>query len=154
MKTFLKVVAWIGAVLLLFSIVIILRMWWVGVNRPLSPYPTDGGTMFIVFIVIPLVILASCFMLIGGSIGKPKYFWLASLSLGVVYLAVFNVVLHDGYIRTSHTIPRHIEIFSPEIPVFCVGPGLIAIVEGILLAIFRHDKEKKSESLDQSPSQT
>jgi hypothetical protein len=68
-------------------------------------------------------------MLIGGIWGKPKHFWLACIITGSLYiisLFYFYSYLPD---RIEH---RYVyKIFRDLI--FCLLPGLIAILEGIWL---------------------
>jgi hypothetical protein len=151
MKKFWKSLAWIGTSLMLVSILFVLWLLLVRLTQPPSPYPT-AGVLLEVFFVIPPVIFACLFMLLGGMIGRPKSYWIVSLVLGILYLGIFNAIYHGGYIRMSYTLPRHIEIFSPEILVLCVGPGLIAVGEGIFLAAMQRNQERSHQNPGRSPS--
>ena len=141
MKSFLKTIAWIGAGLMALAIMIVLISWWSRVNQPPSNYMT-GGVAFIALFIIPLVILAFFFMLIGGLIGKPKYFWLVSLTLGILYIGTYFPVVQATINRIHYSKPADIDIEDIITIIFCVVPGITAIVVGILL---RTVKKQKSE---------
>ena len=132
MKTFLKVIAWIGAGFMFLSILIILDLWLGKEQQTPSPYPMDGVD-FSGIIIIPMVIIAFLFMLLGGLIGRPKYFWPVSIALGFAYLGTFSPSVQETISRIQHTKPVDIDTFDIQMIVFCILPGLMAIVEGVLL---------------------
>jgi uncharacterized membrane protein len=84
-------------------------------------------------LVPPLDIIALTLMLIGGLIGRPKYFWPVSIVLGFAYLGTFSPSVQETISRIQHTKPVDIDIFDIQMIVFCILPGLMAIVEGVLL---------------------
>jgi hypothetical protein len=82
-------------------------------------------------------------MLVGGLIGKPKYFWLVSLILGVLFIGTFSPFIHDTINRIHYSKPIDIDIEDILIIIFCVIPGLTVAIMGILLRI----KEKDNHTL-------
>ena len=74
-------------------------------------------------------------MLVGGLIGEPKYFWLASLVLGILYIGTFSPLVQATIDRMHYSKPIDIDIEDILTIIFCIVPGLTAIVEGILLRV-------------------
>jgi hypothetical protein len=126
MKIFFKVLAWLGAAIFLFLITLAFIQSFIAITIE----PGKGGALFwgpeIAFVSSFIALIP---MLIGGIIGKPKYFWIACIITGSLYilsLFYFYTYLPD---RIEHgdgyRILRDL--------IFCLLPGLIAILEGIWL---------------------
>ena len=82
MKTLLKVIAWTGLGLMtLGAILAFIESWALFLAEP-----GEIGLTFLsikaIFFGIPGVV----FMLVGGLISKPRYFWLGSIIVGSFYI--------------------------------------------------------------------
>ena len=119
MKIFLKVFAWLGAILFLLLEILL--------------FGTENAFVFSFIALVP--------MLIGGIMGKPKYLWITCIITGSLYilsLFYFYSYLPDriehGYV---YEICRDL--------IFCLLPGLVVILEGIWLK--RKDTNSNSSPL-------
>ena len=93
MKSFLKVIAWIGAGLVATGMVIAFSALIFGV----------GGVDFAHPIAIVLAIVGIPLMLIGGLVTRPKHFWLTSIIIGALYVIAFSPLIKDLISRIQHT---------------------------------------------------
>lgn len=124
MKIFLKVLAWLGASFLLLLIAANFTQSFFAITAE-----TVGGLMIgpesaFVFSLIGIIP-----MLVGGIWGKPKHFWLACIVIGFLYiLSLFYFYTHLPY-WIEH---RYIYVMFKDL-IFCLLPGLVAIIEGIWL---------------------
>lgn len=126
MKIFLKVFAWLAVVAFLFLITLAFIQSFISITIDSG----KGGALFwgpeIAFVSSFIALVP---MLIGGIMGKPKYFWIACIITGSLYilsLFYFYSYLPDriehGYV---YEICRDL--------IFCLLPGLVTILEGIWL---------------------
>jgi hypothetical protein len=124
MKVFLKVLAWLGAGFLLLLI---------AANFTQSIFAitaeTVGGLMISPESAFVFSLIGIIPMLIGGITGKPRYFWLACIATGSLYIlshfyfyTLLSYWIEQGYI---YTLFREL--------MFMILPGLVAIIEGIWL---------------------
>jgi hypothetical protein len=132
MQNALKVIAWMGLVLLVLAIYTALISSWEMVIDPYS-IGTKFGTAFTWILGVSGVI----FMLIGGLTSKPKYFPSPSVVIGLLYIVSFFGIMNDWPDR----IRGHQYWILTYETVFSILPGLTAIIEGIYLKT-RTNKEK------------
>jgi len=124
MKTFQKITAWtglgivaIGATISFYSSwIIALDPNWIGV---------DYGHMF----GLLLSIIGLLFMLIGGLLSKPKYFWIGSIIVGCFYIVSFFSMYQYWPTRIDD---NQIDFLLSEMAISFL-PGLVAIIEGMWL---------------------
>ena len=72
-------------------------------------------------------------MLIGGLIARPKYFWIGCLIAGALYIVSFYGFLMLSVWTMANSEGRLWELIAGFAAL--LGPGLLALVEGILLKI-------------------
>lgn len=135
MKTFLKVIAWVGfGIVLLGVIIAFIQSWVVWFPEPGFQGGLNLGhpiAMFLAIIGVPL-------MLVGGIITKPKRFWLLSLIVGSLYIIAFIPSVQNLVFYLKHTDPDYLmqkgrlftliwDNLGPLIP------GIIGIAGGILI---------------------
>jgi hypothetical protein len=128
MKTFLQIIAWIGAGLVALGTVVVFLALIFGV----------GGVDFAHPIAIFLAIVGVPLMLIGGLIGRPKYFWLASIIVSASYFIAFSPLIEDLVSKIQYTerdwLFRNGWLFRQVLQ--DVGPlvlGLIGVGEGVFM---------------------
>jgi hypothetical protein len=128
MKIFLKVLAWLGAVIFLFLITLSIIQSFIAITIE----PGKGGALFwgpeIAFVSSFIALIP---MLVGGILGKPKYYWIACIITGSLY--ILSLFYFYSYLPDRIEHGYVYEIFRDLI--FCLLPGLIAILEGIWLRI-------------------
>ncbi len=125
MRTFLKVIAWIGLGFMAIGVAISFYTWISIINYVPERYPTMGPG-FGWILIIPLDILGLLLMTIGGMIARPKYLWLAIISTGLLHILISapqlpHLVQMQGRGLLSITFNS------------LVSPGVLAILLGILL---------------------
>ncbi|MFC1865371.1 hypothetical protein ACFLYB_01490 [Chloroflexota bacterium] len=124
MKTLFMIIAWIGIGIVTFGAMISFWTSWVMVMDSYRIGVDWGHTFGLLFGVLGLV-----FMLIGGLISKPRYFWLASIIVGSFYIISFFDI-YQGLSSRLHD--NQIDLLLIELAI-SVLPGLVAILEGIWL---------------------
>ncbi|MDD4923898.1 MAG: hypothetical protein PHF74_03560 [Dehalococcoidales bacterium] len=126
MKIFLKVLAWLGVVAFLFLITLAFIQSFISITIDSG----KGGALFwgpeIAFVSSFIALIP---MLIGGIMGKPKYFWIACIITGSLY--ILSLFYFYSYLPDRIEHGHVYEIFKDLI--FCLLPGLVAILEGIWL---------------------
>ena len=124
MKIFLKSLAWLGAVFFLLLIAATFTQSVFAITAE-----TVGGLMISPESAFVFSLIGIIPMLVGGIFGKPEYFWLACIITGSLYI----ISLFYFYTNLPYWIEhRYIYIMSREL-IFCLLPGLAAIIEGIWL---------------------
>jgi len=125
MKTFPKIIAWIGVGIVALGAIISFSESWIIATTDPGRIGVAFGYMFAVFCSV----LGLVFMLIGGLISRPRYFWLASIIVGSFYIiSFFEVYLNwPGRIQDNQIDSMFYELG------FSVLPGLVAIIEGVWL---------------------
>ena len=122
--TFLKLISWIGVGIMAFGAIISFSTSWTIVTDP-GRIGVDFGHMFaILFGILGLV-----FMLAGGLISRPRYFWLGSIIVGSFYIISF-FEFYQSWPGRIHD--NQIGILLSELGM-SVLPGLVAIIEGAWL---------------------
>jgi hypothetical protein len=123
MKTFFKVLAWLGTGFFILGAIISFYTSWVFFLAEPGEIGVDFGHHFAILLGIPGLVL----MLIGGLIAKPHKFWLVCFISGLFYIvSFFEIYLYFPYrIRDGQ-----IEMLLQEIAI-SILPGLVAIFEGI-----------------------
>ena len=126
MKTFQKITAWTGLVIVAIGATI--SFWnssiiaadpnWIGI---------DYGHMF----ALLLSIIGLLFMLIGGLLSRPKHLWLASIIVGCFYIISFFSMYQYWPTRIDD---NQIGSLLSDIAISFL-PGLVAIIEGIWLKV-------------------
>jgi hypothetical protein len=120
MKTFLKIIAWLGLVIMAAGITYSLS--WSALH---NHYP---GASFINLFLISGDVIGLPLMLIGGLIAKPRYFWLASIIVGVLHILPYLI---------PWFVIQHLNITDAWglLLTFVLSPGLLAIIIGVILKI-------------------
>jgi len=124
MKTSLKIFTWIGLGIMIFGAIISFSTSWTMV--------TDPGRIGVDFghgIAVLFALLGLFFMLIGGLISRPRYFWLGSIIVGSFYIISF-FEFYQSWPGRIHD--NQIGILLSELGM-SVLPGLVAIIEGAWL---------------------
>jgi len=149
MKTFLKVIAWVGfAVFSLATVIALITT--IGIMFPKSGHPpgVDFGHLY----ALILAIIGIPFMLAGGIIAKPKHFWLLCLIAGLLYITgcipfIQNVVSSLQHTEWDYLMQRGRLFSTIWNNLFILIPGIIIIAEGILIRrIETKDKDKAKAS--------
>ena len=83
MKTFLKVLAWFGLLIIVPSLLLSYSSFWTLV----STGQLGSGVGYVV--TAGVGVIGTLLALIGGFIARPKYFWLGAMVVGVAYVASF-----------------------------------------------------------------
>ncbi|MBI2830055.1 MAG: hypothetical protein HYX81_02740 [Chloroflexi bacterium] len=92
-------------------------------------HPTFGIEAVYVYVAL-LDIIGLPIMLSGGLVSKPRYFWQASIVIGLLHIAsLWGFVLFESFGRLKE---GRINLMINELGI-AVLPGLIAIGEGIIL---------------------
>ena len=135
MKDFLKIVAWTGIALMSVATVIMFNLSWEYSHYIPSPYHTDKGLQWFYVPLLDIIALAS--MLVGGIKTRPKYFWIPCVVTGVL-----SILSYYGYAMEFINI-LHEALFGGTSLLFlsfAVIPGIIAIVEGLILRTIKKAK--------------
>ena len=128
MKTFLKVIAWIGFGIFSSSTIVSFSALIFGV----------GGVDFTHAFAFLLAIIGVPLMLLGGLITRPKYFWLASITVSSLFVISFYFSIVNLVFDIRHTewdyLTRNGWLFTViwRRMMFFI-PGIAGIVEGILI---------------------
>ena len=135
MKTFLKALAWFG--LFLFALFVLWAGWTLSDMLDTNSWwqgRLQGVGVFRLFMITSSIGLP--FMLIGGLIAKPRYFWLATIILSLFYL-VLHVIYSIAVLNPpwNEKLARNTYLWAGGIPAY------ISIIEGIILKIIE-DKQK------------
>ena len=141
MKTFLKIIAWMGLAIMGFSTVLQLSDSWNSVFPP-PDYTMRSGLDFSPFFFF-IAAFGLVLMLIGGVLARPRFFWIAAIIIGFLNIASFFGVWPVLHSRIHH---KQIGAFFFELSYGL--PGLLAILEGIILRflerkrkVHNHEKE-------------
>jgi hypothetical protein len=126
MKTCLKVVAWFG--LAIVFLIVLYASW--GLVEVMRPSFRGGVDLFPLVYAVSFVGLP--FILIGGLLPKPRYFWLGAIIVGVIYILSLSIYIAIVLGRFSFDLISGILLL----------PGLIIIGEGILLILLRYSDVK------------
>jgi len=115
MKTLLKILAWLGLLIIALGLTLSFSSssTWVNTGQ------LGSGVGY--FAAMCLGALGAILALIGGFITKPKYFWLGSIVVGVVYISSFYGYIFD---YEPHMLGG---VFVELLP------GLLCIVAGIVI---------------------
>jgi hypothetical protein len=116
MKTFLKILAWFGLLLMVPGLVLSYSSSWVMVSSP-GQLGSAAGYIATAGIGALGVLLA----LIGGFIARPRYFWIGAIVVGVAYIASFYGYVVDFKFYMLGGI------------VVMLLPGLACIAAGIVI---------------------
>ena len=73
--------------------------------------------------------------LVGGSLGKQRYFSISLTVIGVLYILFYSGIFYYLYQRRAH--PAGGEVNSPWILFVLLLPGLVSILGGIILRKFK-----------------
>lgn len=139
-KIFFKIIAWLG---MCFFILLIAVLFWQSFAAITTEKPI-GGLLFCPENAFMLSFIGLIPMLIGGLLGKPKYFWIICIITGSLYI----ISLFYFYTYLPERIHNgDIYIIFREL-FFSVIPGLVAIIEGIWLK--RLNKPAKGKELSDS----
>ena len=124
----LKFVAWAGLGTFAVGAAITFFVWMAIINYDPGPQPTFGpeGTWLL---IVPVDILGLLLMIVGGLIGRPRYFWLSSISLGLLHI-IFALPPEWRFLIRS---VREQGIKGLSNWTIFVGPGLAAIFLGIVI---------------------
>jgi hypothetical protein len=114
MKTFLKILAWVGLLLIVLGVLLSFSSssTWITTGQLGS-----GVGFFVTFCVGSFGTLLA---LLGGLIARPKYFWVGAIIVGIVYLSSFYGYLADWEPRY---LPGVIVMLLPG--AICVGLGSV-----------------------------
>jgi hypothetical protein len=129
MKVFLKVIAWTGFGIISLGALISFSDWFLG----------RGGLDLVHPFAMILWLVGTPLLLIGGFVAKPRYFWLASVIVGLLFTISFIPVMAElpSEIRHGEFAARVQDGtaigFLLQFVVIPVLPGLFGICEGILL---------------------
>ncbi|MDD4858897.1 MAG: hypothetical protein PHR56_01630 [Dehalococcoidales bacterium] len=129
MRTFLKVIAWIGLGFMAIGTIASFWIWMALISHDPGPQPTFGPSALWIYI-LPIDILGLLFVFIGGFLARPRYLWLASISVGLLHILV-SVPPEQHFIIEQ----MHLQGIYGLIANAFVLPGLLAILLGILLLI-------------------
>ena len=142
MKTFLKVIAWIGAGLVALGMVVAFLALIFGV----------GGVDFAHPIAIILAIVGMPMMLVGGLITRPGNFWLVSIIVSALYVIAFSPLIEDLVSKIQHTerdwLFNNGWLFQQVLQ--DIGPlilGLIGVGEGILIRRIGTKSQSKAKQI-------
>ena len=141
MKTFIKIIAWIGVGFMTIGTVISFFTWMAIISYTPGPNPTFGPEAYWLYI-IPIDLLALLLMFIGGLIVRPRYYWSVSISLGLLHILVS---LPQEWSFLVQSI-RELGIKGFGRLVFFIWPGLAAILLGIFILILDKFLEKKKRN--------
>ena len=150
MRTFLKVIAWVGfGIVFLGVIIAFIQSWVVWFPEPGFRGGLNIGhpiAMFLAIIGVPL-------MLVGGIIAKPKLFWLPSFIVGSLYIIAFIPCVQNLVFYLRHTDPDYLmqrgELF--RLLWYNLGPlipGIIGIAGGILIWRIETRSEAKRQTAE------
>ena len=124
MKTFLKVLAWIGLLIILPGLVFSYSSSWVMASNPGA---LGSGVGYVMTAVVGAI--GTLLALIGGFIARPRYFWIGALVVGIAYVASFY-----GYFF-GHTVDLGAK-FIPGLLLMLL-PGLACIAAGMVIRNLR-----------------
>jgi hypothetical protein len=99
-----KIIAWIGAGFMFLSAALYVYVTWFYHfhQNPLTP------VMDLSFLLpMPFAIIATPLILLGGLIGRPKYYWLVSLFAGIIFFLVFYPILQNDITNLKQTAPAY-----------------------------------------------
>ncbi len=124
MRVFLKVLAWMGTGFFLLLII-------ADFTQSFSAITADtvGGLMISTESAFLFSLIGIIPMLVGGIMGKPKYFWLVCIATGSLYI----LSLFYFYSFLPYWIEHRYIYYIFRDMVFCILPGLVVIIEGIWL---------------------
>jgi len=132
-----KITAWIGAGFMFLSAALYVYVTWFyhPYRNPLQP------TMDFSFALpMPFAMIAVPLILLGGLIGRPKYYWLVSLFAGIFYIVVFYPIIREDIFDFRHTEPAYRDLSRYTNLVYCIPPGLLLVIEGIILYFKRNKR--------------
>jgi hypothetical protein len=99
MRTFLKILAWIGFLIVAFGVIAL----WVGW---FTPNVTPEGYAFEDFsplAALALSIIGTPLMILGGLVAKPRFLWISCITLSVVYTIPFIPTIPETIHEIQHT---------------------------------------------------
>lgn len=140
MKTFFKVVAWTGLGVMAIGVAISFYVWMALIDYNPGIHPTFGPEGWWL-IILPVDILGLLLMYVGGLIARPKFLWLASISIGILHIVVSVPPEWSFLVRRIHE--QGIKGLLSDINSSFVLPGLLAIILGILLLVMYKQSRKK-----------
>jgi len=111
----LKVIAWVGIGVMVGALAF---SFFVCITPPMV---SEGWGLLLVFGTLP-GILGVLLVLIGGFVSKPRYLWLASIIVGVLFVSSFYGLAYYGMLE--------LVLFS--------SPGLACIIGGIVVQWLSH----------------
>ena len=117
-KKIFKTIAWVGVILLVVGAIIAFYNSW----ALMTAEPGEISIGFGHWLAIIFGITGIVFMIIGGLIAKPKYFWVASITAGLFYIFSFFSVYSQ--------FPESKIEFILQILAFSFLPGLIPVFMG------------------------
>ena len=123
MKTFLKIIAWMGAGVMTTGIIISLLM------SSTQNYPAES---FLNIYLIGGDMIGLPLMLVGGLIAKPDYIWWISIIIGILHILPWLIMM----IISGIGIGDSWELFM----VFLLVPGMVALLGGILINLRRNQE--------------
>jgi hypothetical protein len=125
MKTFMKILAWFGLLIILPSLLLSYSSSWTWI----STGQLGSGVGYVV--TAGVGVIGTLLALIGGFIARPKYFWIGAIVVGVAYIASFYGYVVD--FETKFILGLFVMLL----------PGLACIVAGIIIR--KLDKRTQSQ---------
>jgi len=117
MIIFLKVISWLGSGITLSGAVIAFRESWI--------IYSEHGKIGVAMGYLPAVwlgILGILLMLVGGLLSSPRFFWIACIAIGLLYIVSFFAIY-----AWDESFPNMTDLS------ISVLPGLVAFGEGVWL---------------------
>ena len=119
----LKVIAWVGIGVMVgasaFSFFVCIA----------PPMVSEGWGLLLVFGTLP-GILGVLLVLIGGFVSKPRYLWLASIIVGVLFVSSF-------YGLATPLVPS-LPLYGMLSFILFSSPGLVCIIGGVVMGWLSH----------------
>jgi hypothetical protein len=141
MRTFLKVLAWVGFGFMAIGVALSFTIWMAQISYVPDANPGFGPGAYWRYVEV-LDILGLLLMYIGGLTTRPKYYWLLCVSLGLLHI-LFSMPSEWNYlVRAIHEYGMK----SLSFWIFYTWPGLAAILLGILLLIIDNATKEKHRS--------
>jgi hypothetical protein len=139
LRTIFKFVAWVGLGIFTGGVGIAIYIWIASLayrHGPNLPLGIVGWWI----IIVPVALAGLVLMYVGGLIARPLYFWIACVSIGILYIIVS--VPPEWSVLVGRVSGQGISGLLTDLRSYLVSPGLAAIFLGIVITVLDKITEK------------
>jgi hypothetical protein len=146
LRTFFKIIAWAGAGIFIGGVGVAIYVLAASIAYEHGPNLPLGIVGWWI-IIVPVVLAGLVLMYTGGLTARPGYFWLACISMGILYIAVS--VPPEWSVLVGRVNGRGIVGLLTDLRSYPVSPGLAAVLLGIILIALEKVTKNKQKVAEQ-----